>query len=218
MGMHLNYELRLPGHSTVEVAREALRALHQFAQSIPFANVSPLITPDSIESSHRQALLFFAELNAETLADEVPALTGDPNCAMGFLVNPGEGCEPATFGLLKRQDSSGAPVEWYWQCSCKTQYATVVSDAHFLACHTGLTAVLDHAIKLGFAVEVHDEGHYWDTREVSRLLTEVNFMNRLVAGFAGAFSDAVSRHTTTLGNVEAPIFEHPRFERLEMGE
>lgn len=41
----------------------------------------------------------------------------------------------------------------------------------------------------------------------------VHGMNGIVARFAGAFSDKLSS-----GAVEAPIFEHRRFEHLEMGD
>jgi len=218
MGMHLNYELRLPAHATRDVAMRALSALRHFARTLSFDTVSALSTDDAATPSPRETLQFFARAIAKPYEDDVPPLTGDPESAIGFFVNPGEGCETATFGLLKRSDPSGTAVEWFWHCSCKTQYATVVSDAHFVTCHTALTALLDHAIQLGFDVVVHDEGHYWETRDVARLLTEVGYMNRLVARFAGAFNDAVSAPNGPDVNIEAPIFEHPRFERLEMGE
>ena len=128
-------------------------------------------------------------------------------------------CETAAFGLLQRHDPTGAPAEWFWHTTCKTQYASIVSDAHLIACHTSLTNVLDHAIQLGLDVVVRDEGHYWETRDTARLLSEVAYMNKLVARFAGAFSDAVSKHPIAKDvSMDAPIFDHPRFERLEMGD
>jgi hypothetical protein len=57
---------------------------------------------------------------------------------------------------------------------------------------------------------VWDEGQYWETRDQSVLLAELDKMNRLVAGVAGRFYDS------TL-SVEAPIFEYRNFERLEGG-
>jgi hypothetical protein len=62
----------------------------------------------------------------------------------------------------------------------------------------------------GINVTVWDEGQYWETRDQSVLLAELDKMNRLVAGVAGRFYDS------TL-SVEAPIFEHRNFERLEGG-
>jgi hypothetical protein len=72
---------------------------------------------------------------------------------------------------------------------------------------------LDRAIDLGIDVVVHDETGYWETRDETRLLAEVHRMNGIVARFAGAFSDKLSSDS-----IQAPIFEHPRFEHLEMGE
>jgi hypothetical protein len=89
-----------------------------------------------------------------------------------------------------------------------------LSDAHLIACHTTLIDMLDHAIQLGFAVDVYDETQYWETRDTSRLVVEVHAMNQLVARFAGRLSDAIGEGHA----VHAPIFEHPRFERLEMGD
>jgi len=43
---------------------------------------------------------------------------------------------------------------------------------------------------------------------------EVQGMNQLVARIAGRLSDAMGDS----GQLQAPIFTHPRFERLEMGE
>ena len=129
-------------------------------------------------------------------------------------MHAGRGCETATFGLMRRADTHGAHAEWFWRGSCKTQYASVVSDAHLIACHTALVRVLDQAIALGIDVVVHDETHYWDTRDASRLVDEVRAMNQLVAGFAGQLSDVVG----DTHQVRASIFEHPRFERLEMGD
>ncbi|MEP6766977.1 MAG: hypothetical protein ABJB66_21850, partial [Gemmatimonadaceae bacterium] len=63
-------------------------------------------------------------------------------------------------------------------------------------------------------VVVRDEAQYWETRDEAQLLASVRQMNRLVAGFAGRLSDALGE----AHDVRAPIFDHPRFERLEMGE
>ena len=94
------------------------------------------------------------------------------------------------------------------------QYASIVSDRHLVSCHTGLVRLLDHARMLGVDVVVRDETHYWETRDEQRLITEAHAMNRIVARIAGNLDDAVGPGHATW----APIFGHPRFERLEMGE
>ena len=61
---------------------------------------------------------------------------------------------------------------------------------------------------------MRDEGQYWETRDEARLITNVQKMSKIVAAFAGRLSDALG----DAHDVRAPIFDHPRFERLEMGE
>ena len=129
-------------------------------------------------------------------------------------MHPGERCEAASVGLMLRAAPDGRHREWFWHCSCKTQYASIVSDRHFVTCHTGLVQLLDHAKSLGVDVVVRDETHYWETRDERRLIEEVHRMNRIVARIAGAVSDDAGLEPM----VQAPIFAHRRFEQLEMGE
>ena len=105
----------------------------------------------------------------------------------------------------------GEPYVWPWHSTCRTQYASVVSDEHLIHCHTTLVALLEEAIQLGFEVTVRDETHYWETRDTNVLLAEVREMNRIVARIAGAMHDAAGEGVRT----EGPIFKHPEFEVLE---
>lgn len=212
MGLHLNYELRLLGALDASEVDRVLVALHQHAASLPFESVRSLhgVGDDRDDPGMR----FIASIIAQPYDEDVPPLTGDVESARGFYIDPGEGCETAHIGFLLRADASGAVREWFWHCSCKTQYASLVSNAHLIKCHTALVALLDHAISIGLDVVVRDETHYWETRDEQRLLDEVSRMNRIIAGIAGRLSDAIGPGHET----HAPIFEHPRFERLEMGE
>ena len=76
-----------------------------------------------------------------------------------------------------------------------------------------IIALLDEAVRLGFEVEVGDEGNYWDTRDVEQLRRHVQDTSHIIARFAGALHDAVGQEH----KVESPIFERKDFERLEMG-
>jgi hypothetical protein len=217
MGLHLNYELRLPATNTDEQIAERLEALRTFAAELPFDEVSPVVRAHSAELPTARpwpaAIAFHASIIAEPWDEDAPALTGDVGTAQGFLVNPGQGCETAFFGFLRRADDAGGHSEWYWHCSCKTQYASTVSDVHLVTCHTSLVRLLDHASTLGVDVIVRDETFYWETRDVQRLISETHRMNRIVAAFAGKMSDVFGNGHS----LRAPIFDHPRFERLEMG-
>jgi hypothetical protein len=65
--------------------------------------------------------------------------------------------------------------------------------------------------ELGFDVQVVDEGGYWESRDADLLLASVDHMNQLVAGIAGTLYDRLGPDHP----VDAPIFAHPDFERLE---
>lgn len=216
MGLFLNFELRLPASASDDSAVETLLALRAYALTLPFADVSPFLSETASVSSGTQAQLeslrFWASIVAEPFDDDEPPLYGDEASAQGFYVNPGKGCETAFIGLLRRSDASGKHGEWYWRSFCKTQYASVVSDAHLITCHTSLVRLIDFAVERGIDVVVYDETHYWDTRDESRLLREVHAMNRIVANFAGKLSDAMGDQHS----IQASIFSHPRFEHLEM--
>ncbi|MES2177074.1 MAG: hypothetical protein V4550_04350 [Gemmatimonadota bacterium] len=220
MGLSIHYEFRLPATTTPAQVDTLLGALRTFALTLPFTDVtgidgdqltSPSLRDDRLENGW---LGFWSSIVATPYGDDDEPMYGDEATARGFLINPGEGCESALVGFLLRATATDARREWFWYCSCKTQYAGVVSDEHFVACHTSLVALLDHAVSLGVDVTVHDETHYWETRDISRLLAELGAMNRLIAAFAGKLADRLGDDRS----IQAPIFEHPEFEHLEMGQ
>jgi hypothetical protein len=209
MGLTLHYTLRLPASTSGERATELLSQLHDVASTHSFDIVSELVVLSDVTAFSNPAapaLEFFATIGAEVLEYVEAGAGADPSTARGFFVQPGKGCETATFALMRR----GVDGEWYWHCHCKTQYSSNEGEDHFVQVHCTLVAVLDAAVQLGFVIEVDDEGGYWQTRDPERLRSEVRRSNRLMAMLAGRLSEA--------HDVQAPIFEHPRFERLEMGE
>jgi hypothetical protein len=219
MGLHLNFELQFDATASESEVTTRLARLHEHARGLSVAYLSDIVTAheagltDVKSSSH--ALATWAKIIASVRAELEPgAPRADPDTAVGFFVHPGRGSESASFALMRCNEVDGRQAGWLWQCHCKTQYASIVSDEHLVACHTALVSMLDLAAEIGFSVEVHDETRYWETRDTSVLLAEVHAMNRIVAGFAGRMSDAMQ----TTHRVAAPIFDHPRFERLEMDE
>jgi hypothetical protein len=226
MGLTLHFTLTLPATTPREQVAARLHQLHEAANRLPFERVGPLTSTTEGEplgdaADDRPELVRLTRLWAWLQLDPANADTDDelvPD-AEGFAVIPGGHSEPAIFGLawVPPRDEEWNPLPnepkaWRWQCSCKTQYASIESDEHFVTCHTTLVSLLDEAVRIGLEVEVHDEGGYWDSRDVDRLLGEMRRMNRIVARFGGALHDAIGAEHS----VEAPIFEHPRFERLEM--
>ena len=147
----------------------------------------------------------------EDVRVDVPA--GLPTTAIGFAVAPGSGSEPAAFGLARLDGDT--PSRWSWWCCCKTQYASSLGDEHLIKCHTAVISLLDAAKQIGFECDVRDETGYFDSRDTNELLSRVADMNRIVARFAGAFSDAFTKAGGDARQVQGEIFRHPDFERLE---
>lgn len=139
--------------------------------------------------------------------------------ALGFALRPGRGSEAATFGFVRPLLTGPAPdsevpehcSDWFWAACCKTQYASIVSDAHLIRCHLLLVDLLEECARIGIRVAVRDETGYWETRSKEHLINEVGKMNRIVAAFAGRFHDAMPPGL----RAEGAIFEHPEFERFE---
>ncbi|HVS51669.1 MAG TPA: hypothetical protein VHD62_04885 [Opitutaceae bacterium] len=139
-----------------------------------------------------------------------------------FIVHVGRDCEPAMFGLCRYPATAhtrygtartGCGSGWLLKSFSKTQYASVHGWEHFLKCHR---AVIDLALlweKLGVEVTLSDEGDYWPGRNVRALRRELDEMNGVVAGLAGALKDAADGAARS--SVQSPIFAHPQFERLE---
>jgi hypothetical protein len=224
MGLSIAYQLNLPAATPRAVVEERLVQLQECARRLPFALVTdfmetragdtlgPAPQPLELEFWFRSwAALTFDPDPGDGGGDELPD-------SIGFLVMPGNECEPLAIGMAwapARDDDWTAlpdqPYCWSWQSVCKTQYASMVSPDHFVQCHTSVVALLDAAAGLGFQVRVADEGGYWESRDPDRLLAEVETMNRLIAAFAGGLHDAIGAEHP----IDAPIFAHPDFERLE---
>jgi hypothetical protein len=228
MGLTIHYELRLAGGTTEEVALQMLERLRSYADTLGVAVVTPVLhlagaqlDDDCLEHGSVEWLLHIFTDGVRRSRDGVTGEIAEPHrlVTAGFVMSIGEGAEAGSFGLVRplltqqptNVEPSDAWKDWSWHCFCKTQYASAVSDEHFVQCHLRVIRMLDEAQRIGFGVTVHDEGSYWETRSTRRLLFELQKMNRIVAHFAGALYDAISPEHS----VEAAIFEHPDFERLE---
>lgn len=138
-----------------------------------------------------------------------------------FPVILGEGCEPLWLGLCRypatvRHDGCDLPTEcsdgWCFQSACKTQYASQQGWEHFRRCHTSAILLISQWTSLGAKLRIVDEGDWWPERSDAILRGKLDEMNGIVAAFAGAMKDAADGGGP---KVEAAIFEHPQFERLE---
>lgn len=224
MGLTLHYRLTLPGTTPADDVRARLAALNAFAATVGFAEV---LSPEEYSADG-----LFDESDRDFTRKAALLLCGDPPdfsgarageaCAFAFGIIVGIECEPATFGFIA-PGSRTEPLdeaeelhagEWFWAASCKTQYASMISNDHHFRCHDGLVRVLDHAVTLGIAVTVVDDSGYWEHRSRETLVKMTDDMNRLLARVAGE----MERRFAEKHDIDAAIFDHPYFEHLEMGE
>lgn len=243
MGLHLCYELSLPGETSSADVAAHVAQLHARALTLPFEGVSSIVNrhDDDPEMGERPRGFTYRELEdvvasgargvrdglyrrAIGIDPEDPRFIRAPDGTLidviAFAVAPGRGSEPATFGFARLVNLDGPPMDWWWHECCKTQYASIVSDDHLVRCHTSLVTLLDAARDIGIQLEVRDQAGYWDSRDPRQLVEAVREMNQIIARIAGKFTDALrdsdaGRQGFTTGGA---IFDHPDFERLETEE
>jgi hypothetical protein len=208
MGLTIHYDLKLKDRR-VSVARQAIERLHAKAQELPFQHVGeiwdvkgPETDFDRVDDSEgKRWFLIQSGCYVEISPHNVQV---NPKRIIGFCTLPGNGCEPANFGLCQYP----ATIEfqgkryrthrpgWTWGSFCKTQYAQ-----EFLKCHHMVCLMLDHAKLCGLEVDVHDEGGFYEDRNPEKLGTTVKVWNLMIASFVGK----VDQLTGGGLGVESPI-------------
>ena len=225
MGLTIHYQLKHAGSETS--ARRLIEQLHSAAQDLPFKEVQDIVDLKGddcrFDKRDREDPLrwLLVQSGGALKLDEHTYLDIPPTRIIAFETWPGEGCESANFGLCQypaaiehhgRRIKTGL-ADWCWRSFCKTQYASDPQCGgieNFLRCHLMVVALLDQAKELGCLEEVHDEGKFWDNRDVKALVPEIKSWNGMIAAFAGKLKD-------TLGDgVEAPITDYSNFEQLEL--
>jgi hypothetical protein len=216
MGLTIHYKLSVTTRLSSAVVRELADRTVLYARKIGCAEVGEVMRATDDEKS---APWFFHVGKPED------GCFGHVAPKRGWLVEvwPGEGCESATFGLCRypslvpfRAGSVSTGVEYPWQLKgfCKTQYAGEHGWEHFLKCHRQIISLLDFWRQLGVAVEVTDEGEYWQTRSEEKLRNKLQQYDGLVAAVGGMLKDMPNDSGGSL-SVESPIFDYVNFERLE---
>jgi hypothetical protein len=130
-----------------------------------------------------------------------------PSEGVIFSALPGDGSESVDLGLCRYEGVPG----WRFRSYCKTQYASRHGWEHFLKCHRGVVELLWLAEELGLRVSVKDEGELWKTGSHARLRRNLEACDQSIAALAGALQDRTRKPRA----IQAPIFDHPCFERLE---
>ena len=80
-----------------------------------------------------------------------------------------------------------------WASFVKTQLANDPRCGgwpNFAKCHLSVLALLEHLQKLGFKVEVRDEGGFWEKRDFAELGKVLGDYDVMLAGLGGAIKDA----------------------------
>ena len=233
MGLTIHWNLQADVRTETE-ARQLVDRLRQRALDLPLASVGEIMDLSGRDADYKVQP---AESPARWLLIQAGQYVEKDDChyavepqhVIAFETRPGEGCEPANFGLCrypafievedqrvgflprKRRVRTGL-TGWCWSSFCKTQYASNPACGgvqNFLRCHLSVIALLDFGKSLGMVEGVKDEGSYWETRDVEALAREVGSWNEMIAGFAGQLKDALG------ANVVSEIAKFPNFEPLE---
>ena len=233
MGLTIHWNLKADVR-TAAAARELVGRLRQRALDLPLASVGEIMdlsgreADDKVQPAESPARWLLIQAGQYIESGDCHYAVA-PQHVIAFETQPGDGCEPANFGLCrypaflevadqrpghssqKRRLKTGL-TGWCWSSFCKTQYASNPACGgvqNFLRCHLSVIALLDFAQSLGMVEHISDEGNYWETRDAEALAREVGSWNEMIAGFAGQLKDALG------ANVVSEITKFPNFEPLE---
>ncbi len=207
-------------------AKRLVEAVRQRAPDLPFAAAGDL--PEfrdeacRVESRDDPAVRRLLTGGRATVFPEV----GHPDYVfpthvIGFLIDPGPGCETAPVGLARcpaqaeRVDDGRSPEHpagRAWRSFCKRRDASnpdCGGGESFLRRHPSVAGPLDHAVRLGRSVDVTDERGFRKDRNVGELAAEASRWNRGIAAFTGELKDLFG------GDFAAEITRFRNFERLE---
>lgn len=224
MGLTIHYSL-LADVGTVEKARELVERLHRNALDLPFQEVGAIAdyradeaNPSGVVRDHPHPWLLIADEGSAARGEERFRVM--PEHVITFSTQPGEGSEPANFGLCTypstiqfeesgrmRQIQTGF-TGWSWRSFSKTQFASNPAYGgveNFLRCHLAIVKLLDHAAELGILQGVTDESGYWEKRDLVALASQVGKWDTMKTGWAArlkkAFGDEIAMQIET-PNVE----------------
>jgi hypothetical protein len=231
MGLTINWEWQ--GPKSKDEALAVIEKMRQRALDLPFESVSEIVhfveDDARFDRGSQDDEFQWLKIQARQMIWNKDNNSGSqcmPTEILGFQILVAPGSEPmevilATYPRTieitdgttgKRKRLRTGLQNWSGRGFCKTQYASDPQCGgvpNFLRAHLSVCRMLDHAKEFGMAVEVSDEGEFFDKRDVPALVKSIGEWNQLIAGFVGALTDAVGR------NVEAPIRSFPNFEHLE---
>ena len=206
MGLTIHYTLQSSTRSPKQ-ARELVTRLHKRALDLPLEKVHDIIDLGGPACDYQQGgqdnphrwLLIQAGHYLNDPRHDGYSYSVTPTHVIAFSTWPGQGCEPANYGLclypttievddpvsrgLRRTIRTGLSG-WRWGSFCKTEYASDAGMANFLRRHVAVVRMLDRAQEVGLAPSVHDESDYWQTRDIVALARRQGGWNENVAAWA----------------------------------
>ncbi len=228
MGLTIHYGLTTD-QTDINAVRLLVQNIHQLAKQLPFQEVRDLVEFEGekcqYEGPRRTQSVVEKSKPGKYVHEGNHFFKVAPLHVIAFTTIPGEGSEPANFGLARypefveierprKQRLRTNMLGWSWKTFCKTQYASDPAAggvANFVRCHLSIVELLDAIQKRQLAkVEVNDESDYWDHRDVRKLAETVGEWNEMVAAVAGQLKDAAGGF-----QLEAPITQFSDFEHLE---
>jgi hypothetical protein len=241
MGLSINIHVTAPASLSISEIDRIINRWHEracaFADAGKFAHVFGI--SGELDNLNRFATHWLS-VTVPGFPNTITGMAVPPIEGRMFLVRVGEGCEPLALGLCRYPESvsvakgeSGGVAErdlmptsvgegWHFRYSCKTQYAGTRGWEHLKQCHTSAIELAAAASAFGVTVDIDDEGGWWPTRNESALRETLQRYDKIMAGFAGALKDQLDSDDDTKPHderkrtrLQAAIFEHPDFERLE---
>src|ERR1041385_2663077 len=158
MGLEIFYDLHAPGSWSALKVRRTVMAARQHALTLGFELVDEVERNDP---GHPRTM------GVRRRPKNLGYVSADAEDGWFFRTWSGQRCETAVFGLCRfpaRVTVKGVSVAfgwgngWHFHSWCKTQYADLVSRAHFLKCHLGVISILDFFRGEGCRVYARDGG------------------------------------------------------------
>ena len=191
MGLTVHWELKAPANAN---PAETLNKIAVFAKTLSTAEVSEVKHFEGDQANFNKCSTNDPDRWLKIQATKYSAKSGRdiPKEIYALSIWPGEGCEEMNIGLAKYPYSKS----WTWRSFCKTQYAD-----EFVKCHLSVITILDFCKHLGIVKEVHDEGDYWETRDIKVLAGNINESTTMIQGLCSALRNAIDGQ----GKIESPI-------------
>ena len=111
------------------------------------------------------------------------------------------GCESLNIGLFRHEGN--ARDLWEGNAFTKTQYAEDFVKAHLL-----VITILDYCKEVDILREVHDEGHYWETRDLKVLGENINESSQMLLDLRKFFEKVKEKRpgvAITGGAIDGPV-------------